>query len=141
MPCRTLFPVKYWLHSVLLLFLDNTKLTGPDLAAHAFKKKSTDAPGRIRIRLSGRLDTAGAMPAESMNSSSSRQYFPAMWEAFRDQILLSTFQLEALPLDEQHIATRYDHHIFIVIVNVFGRLGRFPTGPEGHLAPSAPSKT
>jgi len=58
--------------------------------------------------------------SKSVDRSSPCDHLAAVWDAFRDQVLLPRFQADALPLDEQGVTTLRNDHILIVVMNVFG---------------------
>jgi len=66
------------------------------------------------------LGTPCSLVSKSMDGSSPRNHLAAVWDAFRDEVLLPRFQANALPLDEQGVTTLHNDHILIVVMNMFG---------------------
>src|SRR5437016_4226673 len=56
----------------------------------------------------------------------------------RDQVLLSGFEWNPLPLDDQGIAALNNDHIFVVVVRVRCGDRSFRATPKRHLAPVCP---
>jgi len=66
------------------------------------------------------LGTPCSRTSESVDGSSACNHLAAVWDAFRDEVLLPRFQGNALPLDEQGVTTLHNGHILIVVMNMFG---------------------
>jgi len=65
------------------------------------------------------LGTPCSLASKSVDGSSPCNHLAAVWDAFRDQVLLPRFQANALPLDEQGVTTLHNDHILIVVMNMF----------------------
>jgi hypothetical protein len=73
------------------------------------------------------------MPAEHMDCPSSRRYLPAVAHTTRNQILLTSFDRDALSSNQQRIATLHHQHVFIEFMYVLGGSRGLCACPKCHL--------
>jgi hypothetical protein len=70
-----------------------------------------------------------------MNGSGTSVRFTSVRESLRDEILVASSNRDALAINNQGIAALHDNHVFVEVMHVWRRRGRFPASPECHLAP------
>jgi hypothetical protein len=74
------------------------------------------------------------MSAECVNRSCSCDNMAAVRNATSNEVFLTSIQGDAVPIDNQGIATLYHYHVLIEFMNVFRRDRGLRTSPERHLA-------
>jgi len=69
-----------------------------------------------------------------MNRPRSRHYLTTVWNTTRNQILLASFDRDALSINPQRIATLNHQHVFIEFMDVLGGSCGLSARPKDHLA-------
>jgi len=95
-----------------------------------------------RLRVSGTLvsgsNSVGAAAAEAVYSTGSGNNLAAVQSSPRYELLTAGAQRNAMPVDDQRVASLHNHHVFVVIVDVRTRQCCLIAGPKCHLAPVRP---
>jgi len=73
------------------------------------------------------------MASECVDRSGPSHNLTTVRDAPWDDVFLPSLYLNALPVDDQRVATLNNYHVFVVIVDMFRRGRSLSTCPERHL--------